>query len=264
MKMKKSKMLTYSTCALLSAGLICGGIVYNNTTAESTKVAAIGLTNIDSGTKDIMKQVQEVITKKNAKKATPKAETSKKETKKETVEKEQQTNETAQAVENNEVNETQTQAPAKTQQSQPKQESTPSPSKKQEAPQPQQEAVTNPIAQTALSYVGANMWCEEVAEKSIEAVGKSAWITVEEEDGDAIVEHHIMEPDNFLQIASQVSLDNLQQGDLLYYANNGSGKSHIAVYVGNGQVVHGGYNGANVVIAGIYLPGASTPIGLRV
>ncbi len=130
MKMKKSKMLTYSTCALLSAGLICGGIVYNNTTAESTKVAAIGLTNIDSGTKDIMKQVQEVTTKKNAKKATPKAETSKKETKKETVEKEQQTNETAQAVENNEVNETQTQAPAKTQQSQPKQESAPSPSKK--------------------------------------------------------------------------------------------------------------------------------------
>lgn len=64
MKMKKSKMLTYSTCALLSAGLICGGIVYNNTTAESTKVAAIGLTNIDSGTKDIMKQVQEVTTKK--------------------------------------------------------------------------------------------------------------------------------------------------------------------------------------------------------
>ena len=61
--MKKSKMLTYSTCALLSAGLICGGIVYNNTTAESTKVAAIGLTNIDSGTKDIMKQVQEVTTK---------------------------------------------------------------------------------------------------------------------------------------------------------------------------------------------------------
>ena len=163
--MKKSKMLTYSTCALLSAGLICGGIVYNNTTAESTKVAAIGLTNIDSGTKDIMKQVQEVTTKKNAKKATPKAETSKKETKKETVEKEQQTNETAQAVENNEVNETQTQAPAKTQQSQPKQESAPSPSKKQEAPQPQQEAVTSPIAQTALSYVGANMWCEEVAEK---------------------------------------------------------------------------------------------------
>lgn len=261
--MKKSKMLTYSTCALLSMGLICGGIVYNQTTKESSKVAAIGLTNIDASTKDLMKQVEQVTTKKNAKKATPKAETSKKETKKETVKKEEQTSETTQVVENEEVNET-TQAPAKTQQSQPKQESTPSPSKKQEAPQPQQEAITSPIAQTALSYVGANMWCEEVAEKSIEAVGKSAWLTVEEMDGDVIVENHTLGPDNFLQIATQVSLDNLQQGDLLYYANNGGGISHIAVYVGNGQVVHGGYNGANVVIAGIYLPGASTPIGLRV
>lgn len=262
--MKKSKMFTYSTCALLSAGLICGGVVYNNTTKESTKVAAIGLTNVDASTKDLMKQVQEVTTKKNAKKATPKAETSKKETKQETVKKEEQS-ETTQVVENNEVNETQTQAPAKTQQSQPKQESTPSPSKKQEASQPQQEAITSPIAQTALSYVGANMWCEEVAEKSIEAVGKSAWLTVEEQDGDAIVENHTLSPDNFLQIATQVSLDNLQQGDLLYYANNGGGISHIAVYVGNGQAVHGGYgNPASVIISGIYLPGASTPIGLRV
>lgn len=260
--MKKSKMLTYSTCALLSAGLLCGALIYTNTETGDEKIAAIGLTNVDSGMTDVMKQVQQVTTKKNAKKETPKAETSKKETK----QKENQTSDETQTAEIENVNDSQsTQAPAQTQPSQPKQESTPSPSKKQEAQQPQQEAVTNPIAQTALSYVGANMWCEELAEKSIEAVGKTAYITVEEMDGDAIVENTTLSPNNFLQIATQVSLNNLQQGDLLYYANNGGGIAHIAVYIGNGQAVHGGYgNPASVIVSGIYLPGASTPIGLRV
>lgn len=128
------------------------------------------------------------------------------------------------------------------------------------APQP----VTSPIAQRALSLVGASLWCEEVAEASIQTVGKSAWLVRTYEEGDILVEESSMGPDNFLQIATQVSLNNLQPGDLLYYANNGSGISHIAVYVGNGQAVHGGYGGAHVVLASMYLPNASIPIGLRV
>ena len=84
------------------------------------------------------------------------------------------------------------------------------------------------------------------------------------EEGDILVEETSMGPDNFLQIAASVSLSQLQPGDLLYYTNNGSGISHIAVYVGNGQAVHGGYGGRQVVLTSMYLPGASTPIGLRV
>ena len=32
-------------------------------------------------------------------------------------------------------------------------------------------------------------------------------------------------------------------GDLIYYANGGMGLAHIAVYIGNGVAVHGGWNG---------------------
>lgn len=131
------------------------------------------------------------------------------------------------------------------------------------AKEPVQQPVSNPVALKALSLVGSAMWCEEVAQASIQTVGKSAWLTRTYEEGDILVEESSMGPSNFLQIAYQVSLNALQPGDLLYYANNGSGIAHIAVYVGNGQVVHGGYGGRNVVIAGIYLPNASTPIGLR-
>lgn len=33
-------------------------------------------------------------------------------------------------------------------------------------------------------------------------------------------------------------------GDLIYYANGGAGVAHIAVYVGNGMAIHGGFNGS--------------------
>ncbi len=35
-----------------------------------------------------------------------------------------------------------------------------------------------------------------------------------------------------------VSLDSLLPGDLLFYSNGGSGIGHVALYIGNGQVVH--------------------------
>lgn len=38
-----------------------------------------------------------------------------------------------------------------------------------------------------------------------------------------------------------------QPGDLIYYANGGGGMAHIAVYVGNGMAVHGGFNGSTVL-----------------
>lgn len=37
-----------------------------------------------------------------------------------------------------------------------------------------------------------------------------------------------------------VSLDNIQQGDLVFWSNNGSGSGvyHVAIYIGNGQIAH--------------------------
>ncbi len=40
---------------------------------------------------------------------------------------------------------------------------------------------------------------------------------------------------------------NPQAGDLIYYDDGGVGLAHIAVYIGNGQAVHGGYHGSTVV-----------------
>lgn len=257
---KKSKMIKYGACAVLSAGMICG-LVFANTQdevkAEDRSIAAVGLMSVDTDAKEVLKKVEKVSTKKSAKKEVEKAET--------------KTKETQESQDTTAYSEEPQQAPAQTQ-SEPQQTQSAAPAKaqtqvkqtqEQETPQPVQEAVTNPVAQTALSLVGSQMYCEEVAEASINAIGKSAWITKSYMDGDVEVIDDTMSPDNFLQVGYQVSLNNLQQGDILYYANNGTGGSHVAVYVGNGQAVHGGFNGKNVVVAGVYLSGASTPIGIR-
>nr|WP_281497360.1 C40 family peptidase [Ornithinimicrobium sp. F0845] len=49
---------------------------------------------------------------------------------------------------------------------------------------------------------------------------------------------------------SRVSLDNIRRGDLLFYSNGG-GIYHVAIYLGDGQVIHSlrdgsGFNGSKV------------------
>lgn len=53
-----------------------------------------------------------------------------------------------------------------------------------------------------------------------------------------------------------------QSGDLIYYANGGLGAAHIAVYIGNGQAVHGGWVGNNTVQGSAYV--GSGPVFIRV
>ncbi len=53
---------------------------------------------------------------------------------------------------------------------------------------------------------------------------------------------------------------NPQPGDLVLYQSNGFGQQHIAVYIGNGQAVHGGWNGMGTSIFSVNLPTASAPI----
>ena len=48
-------------------------------------------------------------------------------------------------------------------------------------------------------------------------------------------------PHEYYQIGYAVS-DPLP-GDLIYYQNGGSGLAHIAIYIGDGMAVHGGWNG---------------------
>lgn len=70
-------------------------------------------------------------------------------------------------------------------------------------------------------------------------------------------------PGDYLNKGRLVSQGEAQPGDLIYYADGGVGLAHIAVYIGNGQAVHGGYQGTTR-IAGASIPGASAPVFIAV
>ncbi|MGX8850505.1 NlpC/P60 family protein [Amedibacillus sp. YH-ame10] len=94
------------------------------------------------------------------------------------------------------------------------------------------------IAGAALAQVGVFQDCTALASNSLAAVGINfhGW------------------PADYLSLGSVTS--NPQPGDLIYYPG------HIAVYIGNGQAVHGGYLGNQTVVASVYISG--TPTYIRV
>lgn len=53
-----------------------------------------------------------------------------------------------------------------------------------------------------------------------------------------------------------VSLDNLQAGDLVFYSDGG-GIDHVALYIGNGQVVHAANSNSGIIISNCYY---NTPV----
>lgn len=65
-------------------------------------------------------------------------------------------------------------------------------------------------------------------------------------------------PMDYMSLGTVTS--NPQPGDLVLYASNGFGQQHIAVYIGNGQAVHGGWNGMGTSIFSVNLPTGSAPI----
>lgn len=66
----------------------------------------------------------------------------------------------------------------------------------------------------------------------------------------------------YLSLGRTVSAAEAQPGDLIYYADGGAGMAHIAVYAGNGQAVHGGYNGNQTVVFSANV--GSGPVFIRV
>lgn len=60
-------------------------------------------------------------------------------------------------------------------------------------------------------------------------------------------------PASYLALGNIVSGAEAQPGDIIYYADGGIGAAHVAVYVGNGQAVHGGFNGNQTVLTSAYL-----------
>lgn len=55
-------------------------------------------------------------------------------------------------------------------------------------------------------------------------------------------------PVGYTSLGYAVSPSQALPGDLLYYADGGAGWAHIAVYAGNGQAIHGGFNGDQTVV----------------
>lgn len=88
------------------------------------------------------------------------------------------------------------------------------------------------IASAALSQLGVAQDCTALASNSLAAAG---------------INFHDW-PAGYLSLGRTVSAAEAQPGDLIYYADGGMGMAHIAVYIGNGQAVHGGWNGGTTAI----------------
>lgn len=89
----------------------------------------------------------------------------------------------------------------------------------------------NGIVQAALAQVGNIQDCTMLVTNALAANG---------------IYYHGW-PSGYLSLGTVTS--NPQPGDLIYYADGGMGMAHIAVYIGNGQAVHGGYNGNQTVVS---------------
>ncbi len=96
------------------------------------------------------------------------------------------------------------------------------------------------IVEAALAQVGVNQDCTMLVTNALAANGIyfHGW------------------PAEYLSLGTITN--DPQPGDLIYYADGGLGMAHIAVYIGNGQAVHGGWNGSGTVIYSAY--GGSGPV----
>ena len=88
------------------------------------------------------------------------------------------------------------------------------------------------IYQAALSQVGTTQDCTMLVTNALKSVG---------------ISYHDW-PAGYMSLGTTVSASEAQPGDLIYYADGGTGVAHIAVYAGNGQAVHGGWLGNQTVV----------------
>lgn len=69
-------------------------------------------------------------------------------------------------------------------------------------------------------------------------------------------------PAEYFALGYTVSASEALPGDIIYYADGGSGLAHVAIYAGNGQAIHGGWYGYDTVVYSAYV--GSGPVFIRV
>ena len=102
------------------------------------------------------------------------------------------------------------------------------------------------IYQAALAQLGTFQDCTLLVTNALKAVG---------------INFHDW-PAGYMSLGTVVPASQAQPGDLVYYANGGMGAAHIGVYAGNGQAIHGGWNGNQTVLNTANL--GSGPVYIRV
>ena len=132
-------------------------------------------------------------------------------------------------------------------------EQTPAPAPEETVtPAPEQTASSlgDRISSSAQGLVGVTdgLWCTQGVQQALANAGVS--------------DAYQLWPDQYQGVYGYYT-DSPQAGDLIYYNNGGRGVDHIAVYIGNGQAVHGNYNG-KTVIASAYQNGMGNPQYIRV
>lgn len=134
-------------------------------------------------------------------------------------------------------------------------EQTPAPAPAPEetiTPAPEQTASSlgDRISSSAQELVGVTdgLWCTQVVQQALANAGVS--------------DAYQLWPDQYQGVYGYYT-DSPLAGDLIYYNNGGRGVDHIAIYIGNGQAVHGNYNG-KTVIADAYQSGMGNPQYIRV
>ena len=132
-----------------------------------------------------------------------------------------------------------TPAPEQTVTPAPEQTITPAP---EQTVTPAPEQTTAPTATTlgqrisaeAQKLVGVTdgLWCTQVVQQALANAGVS--------------DAYQLWPDQYCGQYGYYT-DSPAEGDLIYYNNGGRGVDHIAIYIGNGQAVHGNYDGKTVI-----------------
>ena len=102
------------------------------------------------------------------------------------------------------------------------------------------------IASAAYAQLGVAQDCTALVTNSLAAAG---------------INYHGW-PAGYLSLGRTVSAAEAQPGDLAYYQNGGAGVAHIAVYVGGGKAVHGGWNGGTTSLQSVNV--GSGPVFIRV